>query len=227
MGPVKRYRAGVEPSLNVHGDGDEEEVAGNGLSMKRETGHTSSKSRRVVQPQILTDANGAAGTSFGTKVETHTQLMKPVTATVKAPRSVEGVKEEEKEKEESDSSGDSDSGSDSDSDDSDSSDGDDAAPPAMITFVPKSKRVDMATKAEEKARHEMAQQIKEKKERQKRSRDMASESVARKVVEQEGPGSEDEEGYPDDTDSADDQAAYQEWRTREILRLNRDMKNEQ
>ena len=50
MGPVKRYRAGVEPSLNVRGERDEEEVAGNGLSMKRETGHTV-KSRRVVSPR--------------------------------------------------------------------------------------------------------------------------------------------------------------------------------
>lgn len=172
----------------------------------------------VVQAQILTDG----GASFGKKIETAESqdgVRKPDAAHL-VVENREGMKKNEKEE----SSSGSDSDSDSDSDDSDSSDGDDAAPPAQVAFVPKSKRVDTAAKAEVKARHEMAQQVKEKKERQKRSREMASESVARKVAEKEGPGSEDEEGYPDDTDGKDYRKDYLEWKTREILRLNRDEK---
>ena len=57
---------------------------------------------------------------------------------------------------------------------------------------------------------------------------MASESAARKEAEQEGPGTDDEAGYPDDADveeGGDEKgkaAAYAAWKTREFLRLSRD-----
>ena len=218
MGPVKRYRAGVEPQAKTAYDDVNDNVFGTIAQ-----GQAPTSRRKVVQAQILFDGGSAASIQ---KVEEAPPVVKrkPVAAQV-VVESVKGAiktggegKEQSSSEDDSDSDSSGSGSSDSDTDD----DSEDApAPPAQITFVPKSKRVDTATKAEEKARHDMELQIKEKKERQKRSREMANESVTRKTAEEEGPGSEDEEGYPDDSDGKDDRGEYQAWKIREILRLNK------
>ena len=218
MGP-KRYRAGVEPQVQESKDADDAKDDVFETVIAR--GHSAPTRRKVVQAQILSDGIYVASSEKVKEIPGTEKSEQPAandfTENFKSVGTGKIIKELSSSGSDSDSDSSSGASSDSNSNESSSSD---SRPPSQITFVPKSMRIDMATKAEEKARYEMELQIKKKRERQEQSREMASESIARKTAEQEGPGSEDEEGYPDDTDRKND-FEYQAWKTREILRLNR------
>ncbi len=213
--PPKRYRAGVDPTKAA--EEDEEQSFIN----KRKKGEALPANikvpsvRRVVQPQIISDNSSRA--FGGQEAVADTRVRKSVESQVLGSKA-----EEDRD---STSGSDDESSSDDSSDDSGSSNGDEEDEPVQITFVPKAMREDVAAKEEEEARRKLENQSKENKARQKRSREIASEAVARTEAEENGVATDDEADYPDDKDESGNEEDVKAWKERELARLARDDKD--
>ena len=213
--PPKRYRAGVDPTKTA--EDDEEQSFIN----KRKKGEALPASievpsgRRVVQPQIISD--NSSRVLGGQEEVTGTRVRKSVEPQVLGSKAEESG--------DSPSGSDDESSSDDSSDDSRSSHDDDEDEPVQITFVPKAKREVVAAKEEEEARRKLENQSKEKKARQQRSREIASEAVARTEAEDNGVATDDEADYPDDSDESGNGEDVKAWKERELARLARDDKD--
>ncbi len=164
--------------------------------------------RRLVQPQIISDNKLTDSDRKDPSTVSH---RKPVEPQVLGEPHASGSDYES-------SSDDSSSGS-------GSSDEDEEPESVQITFVPKSKREDIAVKEEEEARRRLEYQSKEKKARQQRSREIACEAVARTEAEENGVATEDEADYPEDADESGSEEDIKAWKLRELARLSRDDKN--